>query len=220
MCGRFNLITNSEQLALHFGLAIVPEPMVSRYNIAPTQPVAGVRLNQAGERELSYFHWGLIPSWSKDTKFAARMINARSETVHEKPAFRAAFKRRRCLVPMTGFYEWQKLAPRKKQPTHITVDDSEIFAVAGLWESWQGIHSCTVLTGPPNETMAPIHDRMPIIVQPDDYDLWLDNAAPLPAVQSLFHPYGEAMTTVPVSSYVSKATNEGPVCIEPMQTLL
>lgn len=217
MCGRFNLITNSEQLALHFGLATVPEPMVDRYNIAPTQPVAAVRNNRDGERELSYFHWGLIPSWAKDAKFGARMINARSETVHEKPSFRAAFKRRRCLVPMTGFYEWQKIAPRKKQPIHITVDEGAIFVAAGLWETWQGIESLTVLTGEPNDLMEPIHNRMPIILDSADFDLWLDTAAPLPAVQSLFKPYDQTrMQTQPVSTYVSKATNEGPACIAPL----
>ena len=214
MCGRFNLITNSTQLALHFGLITQPEPMVSRYNIAPTQPIAAIRHNQQGDRELSYFHWGLIPSWAKGTSFATRMINARSETVHEKPAFRAAFKRRRCLVPMTGFYEWQKIAPRQKQPVHITLGEQEIFAVAGLWESWQGIESCTLLTGAPNALIAPIHNRMPIIVNSADYDLWLDPAAPLPALHSLFTPYDQTKMQIrPISTYVNKASNEGPQCL-------
>ncbi len=222
MCGRFNLVTNIEDLSKAFAIPTVPpqyqQNFQSRFNIAPTQPISAVVENSDGIRELTFFLWGLIPSWSKDTKFASRMINARSETVHEKPSFRAAFKRRRCLVPMTGFYEWQKLPSGKKQPTLIEQGDNrELFAVAGLWETWQGIQSCTLLTGKPNDVMAPIHDRMPIILAPEEYDLWLDVDAPLPAVKSLFEPYSaELLHTTPVSTYVNKPANEGPACIEPV----
>jgi putative SOS response-associated peptidase YedK len=216
MCGRFNLITNPEQLAAAFAVDNVPAQLVSRYNIAPSQPVSAVRHNLRGERELTHFQWGLIPSWAKDAKIGYKMINARSETAHEKPSFRSAYKYRRCLVPMTGFYEWQA-RPEGKQPMHIHFPDYEIFAVAGLWEEWQGLQTCTLLTTTPNETMKPIHNRMPAIIDASDYDLWLDTSAPLPAVQSLLRPYrDDALVTNPVSTYVNKPSNEGAECILPL----
>lgn len=221
MCGRFNLITDGSQVAMTFGLEQTPS-MAPRYNIAPTQPVAAVRLNRSGSRELTHFHWGLIPSWSKDTKFASRMINARSETAPEKPAFRAAFKRRRCLIPVTGFYEWQKLNG-KKQPMHILAADDSLLAFGGLWEYWSSadgseIESCTILTREANEFMTPLHHRMPVIVEPDDFDLWLDLHAPLPAVKGLLEQVvaNEKLRAYPVSTYVNSPRNEGAKCIQPM----
>lgn len=216
MCGRFNLITNPEQLTMAFNVDNVPVQLVPRYNIAPSQPVSAVRLNANGKRELTHFQWGLIPSWAKEAKIGYKMINARSETAHEKPSFRSAFKRRRCLIPMTGFYEWQK-RPDGKQPTHIHFPDYDIFAVAGLWEEWRGLQTCTLLTTTPNETMRPIHDRMPVIVDKADYDLWLDTSAPLPAVRALLRPYqSDMLVTTPVSTYVNKPVNEGAQCILPI----
>lgn len=213
MCGRFNLITNPDQLAATFELDYVPEQLVSRYNIAPSQPVSAVRRGENGKRELTHFQWGLIPSWAKDAKIGYKMINARSETAHEKPSFRNAFKRRRCLVPMTGFYEWQK-RPEGKQPTHIHFPDYDIFAVAGLWEEWQGLQTCTLLTTTPNEVMTPIHNRMPVIIEPDDYDLWLDTSTPLLTAQSLLRPYRhDSLVTTSISTYVNKPANEGVECI-------
>ena len=212
MCGRFDLIANAEQLTIAMA-AEAPAQLVPRYNIAPTQPVAALRHDRHGQREISHFHWGLIPSWSKDTKWAARMINARSETVHEKPSFRNAFKRRRCIVPVTGFYEWQRVG-KKKQPMRIRMKDEAIFGMAGLWESWQGIESCTILTMRPNSLMEPIHDRMPVILNPEDYDIWLSNETPLLALPSLFQPFSaEKMHAYPVSTYVNNARNEGSACI-------
>ncbi len=221
MCGRFALEDDGSAVAQQFDLVEVPE-LAPRYNIAPTQPVAAVGLKPSGERGLTHFHWGLIPSWSKDTKMASRMINARSETAAEKPAFRAAYKRRRCLIPMSGFYEWQKLEGGQKQPLYIHPQDEALFAAAGLWERWESadgseILSCTILTTAANELMEPIHDRMPVFVQADDYDLWLDSDAPLPAVQSLLKPYPSArMAAYPVSTYVNSPRNEGEACIRPL----
>jgi putative SOS response-associated peptidase YedK len=227
MCGRFALMTPTEQLAMQFN---VPEtavgslpPSVPRYNIAPTQPVAAVRLAENGQRELTFFHWGLIPSWAKDVKIGSRMINARSETVAEKPSFRTAFKRRRCLIPADGFYEWQKQA-NGKQPMFIRPADGEErpFALAGLWEIWHdpdggALQSCTILTTTPNELMADIHNRMPVIVEPEDYDLWLNPEPDPEQGLHLLRPYpAEKMTAYPVSTIVNNPRNETPECIQPI----
>lgn len=219
MCGRFALDDDGESLQAEFRLPDTPY-IVARYNIAPTQPVAAVGLSKSGQRGLTHFHWGLIPSWSKDTKMAGRMINARAETVAEKPAFRAAFKRRRCVIPMTGFYEWQKQPDGKKQPVYIQPNDGrKFFGMAGLWENWQSddgseIKSCTILTTEPNELMADVHNRMPVILDPADFDTWMDSQASLPAVHSLMTQYpAEKMTYYPVSTYVNSVRNEGPQCI-------
>lgn len=221
MCGRFTLTVDGEQLAEQLNLPVVPE-IAPRYNIAPTQPVAAVRASMAsGQPELTYFHWGLIPSWSKDPKGGARMINARAETVAEKPAFRAALKYRRCLVPADGFYEWQK-TNGKKQPIYIKMADGRPFAFAGLWEHWQSpdgseIESCTLLTTGPNELISAIHDRMPVILHPDDYDLWLDpKMQTADRLQPLLRAYPAAeMTLYPVSTLVNTPQIDDPRCVEP-----
>ncbi len=227
MCGRYTLHTDPSVLAELFGLA-EPPILAPRYNIAPTQPAAIVRLGlHSKEREWALVHWGLIPSWSKDPSIGARLINARSETAAEKPSFRAAFRRRRCLAPADGFYEWQKIG-RRKQPMYITLRDGEPFAIAALWESWVGadgseIDSCTLLTTEANELLEPIHNRMPVILDPRDYDLWLgDGSDASPREQDelmhLLRPYpAEEMSAVPVSTYVNNALNEGEGCIEPLK---
>jgi putative SOS response-associated peptidase YedK len=226
MCGRYVLYTDPGLLAELFGLDETPY-LAPRYNIAPTQPTPIVRLGlHSKEREWALVHWGLIPSWSKDPSIGARLINARAETVVEKPSFRAAFRRRRCLAPADGFYEWQKIGGRK-QPMYITLRDGGPFAIAALWESWAGadgseIESCTLLTTEANELLKPIHDRMPVILDPRDYDLWLgDGSDALPheqeALMHLLRSYpGEKMSAVPVSTYVNNALNEGARCIEPL----
>lgn len=226
MCGRFTLFAAPEEVAAVFDLPETPI-LVSRYNIAPTQPVGLVRLNpHTHEREWALTHWGLIPSWSKDPSIGARMINARSETVVDKPAFRAAFKRRRCLVPASGFYEWQK-QPKGKQPFYITAEDGRLLAIAGLWEYWEGadgsaLESCTLLTTSANELMSPLHDRMPVFIAPEDYAEWLgdgkdESSRYLDSLQHLLRPAPEGLlTTYPVSKYVSNARNEGEACIEPL----
>jgi len=220
MCGRFTLSQPAETLAELFQLSAVP-PLEPQYNIAPTQQVAAVLVDPGtNTRQLKWLHWGLIPAWSKDTKMGARLINARAETVREKPAFRAAFKQRRCLVVADGFYEWQQLLG-KKQPNYVRMQNGQPFAFAGLWEHWQGashhvIDSCTILTTEPNELLRPIHNRMPVILKPQDYNLWLDPAVQQPELlQPLLRPYpSEAMTAFPVSPQVNNPTNNSPALVE------
>ncbi|MDX1612706.1 MAG: SOS response-associated peptidase [Candidatus Promineifilaceae bacterium] len=222
MCGRFTLVASGEAVAEHFDLSEVPH-LAPRYNIAPTQPVAAVRVSeQSGQRELTHFHWGLIPFWAKDPSIGSRMINARSETAAEKPSFRAAFKYRRCLIPADGFYEWQRLNGQK-QPVRVQLQDGGLFALAGLWEHWQGsdgseIESCTILTTKPNDLVAEVHNRMPVILAPEDYDLWLDRGAQHPAeVQPLLDAYpSEALRYYQVSTHVNNPRNDDPSCIEPL----
>lgn len=229
MCGRFALIDSLETIAEAFSLdptpALTTMELLPRYNIAPTQPIMAVRLEpHTGKRELTALQWGLIPSWSKDPKMGSRLINARAETAAEKPAFRAAFRRRRCLIPASGFYEWQQLTNngKKKQPMYVHAADGRPFGLAGLWESWHSgdgsvIESCTILTTNANRLMAPIHDRMPLIIEPADYDSWLDPDLEPDEALHLLRPYpAEKMVAYPVSTLVNSAHNEQPECIEPL----
>lgn len=221
MCGRFTLVTPAKELAEQFRLIEVPS-LSPRYNIAPTQPVAAVRqLPGNGARKLSLLHWGLVPFWAKEPGIGSRMINARSETAAEKPAFRAAFRRRRCLVLADGFYEWQRLE-RGKQPFYIRLRDGKPFAFAGLWEHWKGpdettIDSCTLLTTEPNDLIRPVHNRMPVILAPEDYDLWLDPGVQEPELlRPLLRAYpSENMHAYPISTWVNNPRNDDPRCIEP-----
>jgi putative SOS response-associated peptidase YedK len=226
MCGRFVLLSSMEALAQQFELnptvVEASPPLHPRYNIAPTQPVAAIRRSPGSdERELTHFRWGLIPSWSKDMKIGSRLINARSETVTDKPSFRAAFKRRRCLIPADGFYEWQWLG-NKKQPVYIHSNDDWPFALAGLWEIWHSadgsvIESCTILTTEPNDLLKPIHNRMPVIIEPPDYDLWLDPGPDPQVALHLFRSYPDhKMATYPVSTLVNSPRNDDPQCIVPL----
>lgn len=226
MCGRFVLNATPEQLKALFDLPEAPtvEP---RYNIAPTQPVAIVRLDAKGqEREFAHTLWGLIPSWSKDPSVGSKMINARAETVAEKPSYRAAFKRRRCLVPATGFYEWQKQGTNK-QPFFIHMADKQPFAIAGLWEQWMSpdgseLQTCALLTTSANELMESLHDRMPVIVAPEDYAQWLGtgkDSTPreLDQLQHLLRPFDtQKMAAYPVDKAVGNTRNEGSGLIEPL----
>lgn len=221
MCGRFTLRTPAHLVARTFRLPGIPglEP---RYNIAPTQPIAAIRADAATEdRQLTFFRWGLIPSWAEDPKIGNRMINARGETVAEKPSFRKAFATRRCLVLADGFYEWQK-QEQGKQPFYITLQEDLPFAFAGLWERNQRcgepIESCTIITTSANELMAPIHDRMPVIIPPDRYDLWLDTAVQeIERLTPLIAPYDASqMKATPVSSRVNNPRHESPDCIAPL----
>jgi putative SOS response-associated peptidase YedK len=206
-------------VAKQFQLAEVPD-LTPRYNIAPTQQVAVVRASANGNT-LHMLRWGLIPSWSKDSSASARMINARSETAAEKPAFRAAFKQRRCLIPANGFFEWQGKG-RQKQPFYFQLDDGQLFAFAGLWEAWKGpdglVETCTILTTNANDVLQPIHDRMPVIIDPANYALWLNSSLHDPGpLQDLLRPYpSEAMRTYPVSTVVNKPANETPQCVAPL----
>ncbi len=222
MCGRFTLRTPPQALASLFDLAEAP-PVEPRYNIAPSQPVLAVRQHpQTGQREFTFLNWGLIPFWAKDVKIGYRMINARAETVAEKPAFRAAYKYRRCIVPADGFYEWQK-RDGGKQPYFIRMRGDQPFGIAGLWERWESpdgsvIESCTLLTTEPNELLRPLHNRMPVILAPEDYEPWLDvqGASPL-VLQALLKPYSDSqMEAYPVSTTVNSPRQEGPACIQPL----
>lgn len=223
MCGRFTQRATAAELIEIFKLVremhgYAPTP---RYNIAPTQQVAVIRQTDKG-RELSPMHWGLIPSWSKDPKMGARMINARGESVSSKPSFRSAFRKRRCLIPADGFYEWKQLDKKTKQPYYITMPNGKPFAFAGLWEHWEqsepGIDSCTIITTDANQTMRPLHDRMPVILSPEDYDRWLDPKQSDPdQLQSLLSPTeNDALEFQPVSTLVNSPRNDSPECVEPV----
>jgi putative SOS response-associated peptidase YedK len=217
------------KLVEQFQLADVPQ-LQFRFNIAPTQDVATIRVaGEAGQRQLSMLRWGLIPSWAKDPSMGARMINARAETVAQKPSFRSAFRRRRCLVPADGFYEWQKQG-RRKQPFYFRRRDDQPFALAGLWEPWwedeqrdqPPLETCTIITTEANELSRPIHDRMPVILEAGDYDLWLDpDVQATEPLEALLKPYDASQLRVdPVSTRVNNVRNDDPKCIEPPGELL
>jgi len=218
MCGRFALRTPPKNLAKHFQVTAAPT-VEARYNIAPTQNILAVKETPDG-REMTLLKWGLVPSWAKDASMGARLINARSETVTEKPAFREAFKRRRCLIPADGFYEWQRIGS-KKQPFFFQLKDGQPFGFAGLWDRWTGedgnaIESCTILTTAANEVLAPVHDRMPVIVHPEDYQLWLEtDVRKQELLKDLLQPFpADEMTSYPVSTLVNNVRRQGAELIE------
>jgi len=218
MCGRFTLTELEPDVLTEIFTLEGDVPALSpRYNIAPTQPVATViRDAKSNTNRLEIMRWGLVPSWAKDIKMGSRMINARGETVHEKPSFRSAFKRRRCLVVADGFYEWQKLSDGSKQPLYITLKDDGPFAFAGLWEFWTDRDSgselitCTIITTTPNDFMSTIHNRMPVILPRAEYDRWLDPDQEDPAaLLPLLRPYPDDMMTAwPVSKRVNSPSND------------
>lgn len=221
MCGRFTLTISPAELQDQFSLTERPSPdLAPRYNIAPSQAVAVV--TNSAERKLELFQWGLIPSWAKDPKIGNKLINARAETLAEKPSFRTALKRRRCLVLADGFYEWQKTATGKT-PMYIQMDDGRPFGFAGLWEVWQPpdgslLKTCTIITTAPNALLEPIHNRMPVILPPEAYAAWL-NPAELPAEQvlPLLRPFdAERMQARPVSTRVNSPGFDAPECIAPL----
>ena len=218
MCGRFTQTATTEQLIEEFMLEESFD-VEARYNIAPTQTITAVRASD-GKRKLALLKWGLVPSWSKDPSIGARMINARSETVAEKPSFRSAFKKRRCIVPSSGFYEWQKVEG-KKEPYFVSLRDKRPFGIAGLWESWEGpdgfLETCTLLTTSANELVHTIHERMPVILSRDDYGRWLDMNSKPDELQGLLHPYSsEMMEMYRVDKLVNSPKNDDPSCIAPV----
>jgi len=226
MCGRYTLRHTTKDIVQRFLVTEVieatfaeMEPDLLRYNIAPTQPVAAITENSP--RVLEMMRWGLVPFWAKDLSIGSRLLNARAETLSEKPAFRAAFARRRCLVPADGFYEWRKQG-KMKQPLRIHRKDDDLFAFAGLWEEWTSpdgspLHSCTIITVAANELMAPIHDRMPAILRPQDEAAWLSRSTPTDELMSLLNPYPEEdIEAYPVAPIVNSVANDGPNCIEPL----
>lgn len=220
VCGRFTLATPAETLAAHFELASAPA-LQPRYNIAPTQPVLTVRAVD-GQRTAEERRWGLVPHWAKDPKIGGRLINARAETVASKPAFRVAFRKRRCLVPADGFYEWKPISGRR-QPFHLRRKDGAPFAMAGLFEQWSSedgeiVDSCTVITTEANDVVRSIHDRMPVILDGESASSWLDPELADPeALQQLLRPCpGEDLTAYPVDTRVNRPKNDGPANIEPL----
>lgn len=221
MCGRFTLTTDLDRLAEHFAFRAAHLSYTPRYNIAPSQLV--LTLSDAQEHRAGFLRWGLIPSWAKDPGIGDRMINARAETVAEKPSFRRALQKRRCLVLADGFYEWRKEG-KKKTPLFITLKSREPFAFAGLWERWksptgEAIHSCTIITTTPNTLMESIHNRMPVILPREAEMQWLDRTVEDPqALLQLLTPYpAEAMAAHPVSQLVNSPRNDTPACIEPLE---
>ncbi|MEJ2750153.1 MAG: SOS response-associated peptidase [Anaerolineae bacterium] len=221
MCGRFTLAAKLEELGQHFGATPELEGYHASYNIAPSLDVPVVWASPNVGRRLSWMHWGLIPHWAKEPHTKYKMINAKAETLTSKPAYRQPFKYRRCLIPADGFYEW-KPEGKTKQPYYIQMQDKDLFALAGLWECWEGektIYSFTIITTDANDVAGRIHDRMPVIIDPPDYDTWLDpNLQETRQLEPLLKPYqGRAMRAYPVSKQVNKPANASPALIQPTE---
>ncbi len=217
MCGRYT-VTSSEEVREFFGVYDGPV-LTPRYNVAPSQVVAVVGLKPDGRRGLALLRWGLVPRWASDPKSGPRPINARAETVLDKPTFRDAFRSRRCLLPADGFFEWQKSNGVKK-PFHIRMKCGGLFAFAGLWDVWQSgdekLATCCILTTEANELVRPLHDRMPVIAPKDEYGRWLDPQTPVAELRAMLRPYpAEMMETVPVGRAVNSVKNDGPECLSP-----
>lgn len=219
MCGRYTLTASLAEVREHFALPDSGATLAPRVNIAPTERVPAVRAGPGG-RELTALRWGLVPAWAKAISPGLSMFNARAETVDTRPAFRAAFRRRRCLIPADGFYEW--LRADGKQPYRFTVGGG-VFALAGLWEHWRGpagqeVASCAIVVTEANALVAQVHERMPVIVQPRDYDLWLDPRVTDPGLlRPLLVPYPAAgMQAYPVTRKVNRAGYEGPDALAPV----
>ena len=221
MCGRFTLAIDPADLMEAFPGFSFPKEMTPRYNIAPTQPIAVVANN--GRSQVEFFQWGLVPSWAQDPSIGNRMINARAESLADKPSFRTAYKRRRCLILADGFYEWQPVPGGKtKTPMLIRMKSGEPFAFAGLWEVWHpdqadALLSCAIITTTPNVLMEKIHNRMPVILSPVAYRLWLDPAERAPdELARLLKPYpASQMAAFPVSRLVNDPKNDSPECVAP-----
>lgn len=220
MCGRFAIIVDPSVIQHEFNLSTVAVDFSPRFNIAPTQPVPVITNDHPDQ--LVMYRWGLIPSWAKDTSIGSKMINARAEGIEDKPAFRAAFKRRRCLVPASGFYEWQA-REEGKQPMYIHLKQEPLFAMAGLWEVWRDgegrdMRTFTIITTSANSFMKSIHDRMPVILHPDDYDTWLqEDEVHADTLKGLLRPFEpEALTAYEVSKAVNRAGYDSPELVEPV----
>ena len=218
MCGRFTLRTPAHALAEAFATPpLLDEP--ARFNIAPSQDILIVRAGDDGRRQWAKVRWGLIPSWAKDPAIGHRLINARAETVAEKPSFRAAVRRRRCLVPADGYYEWAAMKTGKR-PYHLALPGRRVFAIAGLWEQWKSpkgtaVVSATLITTAANQFLMPIHDRMPAILPADRYGLWLESPSTVMALD-LVRPYAGDMVAQPVGSAVNNPRNDGTDLLAPI----
>ena len=224
MCGRYRPSRRKQLIEEYFASVSEEDDWSPRYNLAPTQPVPIIRQNpKEPVRELSLVRWGLIPSWAKDASVAAQMINARSETASTKPAFRDALKLRRCLIPADGFYEWSRIG-KAKQPYCFEVNEGELFAFAGIWDRWRDpsgatIETCSILATTPNAVTSTIHDRMPVILDPDSYDLWLDpGMKDVSAASELLKPFdARLMRSYPISMRINHLANDDEDCSRPVE---
>ena len=229
MCGRFVSTSSPQHLADVFGAVIETDPLATSFNVAPTNDVYAVSADADGSRSLRTYRWGLVPSWAKDARIGSKMINARAETLAEKPAFKSLFRSRRVLVPMDGFYEWKAVPGSKsKQPVYLHPPTGGLLAAAGLWSAWRDpqegpeapwLHTLTVVTTAANELVAPIHDRMPVFLSPGDWNEWLDPTnRDLESLTRLLRPAPEALLAVDlVSTAVNNVRNKGPELIEPIE---
>jgi putative SOS response-associated peptidase YedK len=221
MCGRFTLTVNPADLQDTFSNYSFPAKFAPRFNIAPSQPVLAIPNDE--KYTADFFVWGLIPMWAKDPTIGSRLINARGETLAEKPSFRGSYRHKRCIILADGFYEWKTIGDRKsKTPYFIHMQDRQPFAMAGLWDSWESpdgssLKTCTIITTTPNELMEKIHDRMPVILHSRDYAKWLDAAPQTPeSLQPLIKPFSaDAMSAYPVSTLVNKPANDMPELVVP-----
>jgi putative SOS response-associated peptidase YedK len=221
MCGRFVFHADWNVVQQEFSLASSPVDFAARYNIAPTQHVPVI--TNENPHELSLYRWGLIPSWAKDAAIGNKMINARADGIDEKPSYRSAFKRRRCIVPASGFYEWQKGEGKTKTPMFIHLKDQDVFGLAGLWEVWKNadgeiLRTFTIITTDANDFMRPIHDRMPVILHRKDYEKWLaPDEVPADKLLPLLKPFESSkMTAYEVSRAVNTPSIDEPQLIEPV----
>ncbi|MFM1653723.1 SOS response-associated peptidase [Brevibacillus sp. B_LB10_24] len=219
MCGRFSLFANPLDFMTEFEIEWLPFDWHPRYNMAPGQMIPAI-IADGGKRRAGQLRWGLVPSWATDEKMGYKMINARAETLTEKPAFRKLFQRKRCVIPADGFFEWKQL-DKGKQPLRITMKNGSLFAFAGLFDTWTApdgrkVSTCTIITTKPNEVVRDIHDRMPVILKKDDVPIWLDRERfDADLLQSLLVPYdADQMRAYPVSSIVGSPKNDIPECIE------
>jgi len=227
MCGRYRLTAKERWLSEYFRIPAEDLEWAARWNIAPTDDVATIRQDRnEPKRKFAKMRWGLIPYWAKDISIGAKAINAVSETATEKPVFRDSMRRRRCLIPADGFYEWKKIGPKKKQAYNIGMKDDGLFAFAGLWDRWKAqdgkpVESCTILTTEANSLLKNIHDRMPVILSPDDYDFWLDSGVTDPVkVADLLKSFdARLMRAYPVSALVNKVENDRPECAEEVSVI-
>ena len=220
MCGRFTLTAPAKQVESLFDV-VLQDALVARFNIAPTQPVLTVRLDADGQRQAEPMRWGLIPHWAKDASIGNRCLNARAETIHEKASFREPVRRRRCLIPASGFFEWRREG-KKRFPTYFHFVDN-LGAFAGVWENWKDgdtwVRSCSIITTTPNAIVAPLHDRMPVVLDPSQFGAWLDPNTLFSDVQPWLVPCeSQLFEAWEVDPRVNLATNEGADLIEPLNT--
>jgi len=222
MCGRFAGFSSVEMLKAYFPIDVVGVQPLANYNISPRQEILAI-VRQEEKNHLSAFHWGLVPFWAKDRSIGNKLINARSETVADKPSFRTAFKKRRCLIPANGFYEWKKIED-EKHPMYLTLPEGNPFAFAGLWEAWDNkgkedtpYRSCTILTRKASESVKPIHHRMPVILKPDAFAKWLDpgNQDKVNLLKMIQNEIHTELKSVPVSKQVNSPKNNRPENIHP-----